>query len=468
MECLVRFMGSNDEIKVIKKSNVYLGQALISGLYDEILASLLELDARLGLFAETFVVPFLMPFELECDDDEFKEYILKIANIYRKRIVLEQAYDLYVRLGPLLDGVMILPAYFPLSRLNLAWKARDCFLSNLFRHFDKEDLVNRLNGIYLRYVTELFNARVHDDYIRLKPPKVRDAFMSFMTSFKLALQSGVHKFTRGILRPKNDECKPPSFVTKPWLFMNIKEGVLAFSCPQPKDLVGGTCKAPTSLSESLICEGSQGKFVVKDYYRITMVKWIPAALASKIYGIRYRFSAKSRLAAEAKYFPLLRRLVLTPSILRICVDYRQAYMMREYVEGEPLNNIDDPRVWMDSGRILAEIHKNRLFLGDPNPGNFVIDKHNNFWLVDTEQVRRLGESRKKMEAWDILVFLFYSTFLNVDLKLVKKALEGYASNQVKEWKYIRREALRPQVWASLGVAVPNLLKAQRIIREVDF
>ncbi len=464
MKCILEFP-TGHEIKVTKNSNVVMKQKFNISLTNEIPINILELDSRVSLFAEYFSAPLLLPFKLRCDSEQLKAHVMKIANAYRKRTVLEQAYDLYVRLGPLLETVKILPTYFPLSRLNLVWKINACFLLNLINENNKEELINKLNKTYSEYLSKTLNARIEKGYVKLKPPTIKENFISFMTSFKLALQTSLHKFATNLLRLKGDECEPPDFIKRPWIFIKVPEGQLKFSCPQPKAVVGGSCRALSSLSESLICNSKNGNVVVKDYYRITTVKWIPATLASNIYGIKYRFGAKSRLSAEVKYFPILRHIISTPSILKICIDYRQAYTIREYIEGDPLNKIKDPKVWREVGRKLAKIHKSGFFLGDPNPGNFVFDHEGNFWLIDAEQVRRLTDP-SKMKAWDVIVFLFYSTFLDIDERLVKEALRGYASD-TNDWREIRREAMSPQVWASLGVAVPNLLKTQKLIKEVN-
>ena len=464
MDCTIKFP-TGREIVVTKDSNIIKKQRFNINIAEGIPLNILELDTKMSLFAEYFSAPLLLPFKLKCDDEYLKMYIVEITNTYRKRAVLEQAYDLYIRLGPLLDVVKILPAYFPLSRLGLIWGANACFLSSLIERFNKEILIDELNNMYLEHLSKLFSIKIEKGYIKLKPPSIRENFISFMTSFKLALQTGLHKFTINLLRSRSNKCDPPDFIKKPWIFIKVPEGKLKFSCPQPKEMIGGTCRALSSLSESLVCNSKNNKVVVKDYYRITTVKWIPATLASNIYGIKYRFGAKSRLSAEVKYFPILRHAVSTPSILKICIDYRQAYTIREYIEGYPLNKIKDPKIWKEAGKKLAEIHKNGFFLGDPNPGNFVFDHKGNFWLIDAEQVRILNEPNK-MKAWDIIVFLFYSTFLDIDEKLVEEALRGYANN-INSWKEIKKEAMKPQVWASLGVAVPNLLKTQMLIKKVN-
>jgi len=349
-------------------------------------------------------------------------------------------------------------AYFPISRLSLTWGAIGCLR---LEELSERELVESLNTSYRKYVNDLFQASTEKGVVKLRPPRVRESFMSFMTSFKLSLQSGVQRIAFRLTRRR---CEPPELVRSPWRLIKLNEGEVRFSCPPPRTLVGNNCKSPNPLSESLICEGREGKVAVKDYYRLTTVKWIPATLASNIFGVKYRLGAKSRLAAEVKYFPLLRRVVRTPKVLKVCVDYGQAFMVREYAEGEPLVNLRDPSAWEEVGRILARLHREGISLGDPNPGNFVAGE--DMWIVDAEQAREITDVTGKLEAWDILVFLVYSLFLGVPKELLRNSLEGYAGLNRETWQRVKRRALSAQVWASLGLVAPDLYTAQRLIRDV--
>jgi tRNA A-37 threonylcarbamoyl transferase component Bud32 len=455
--CKVTLAGSL-EVKVVRKGSL---PKIISSL-DEVPISLLELDSKLSLFAENLIGLFLLPYELKCNDESFKEHLNEVINGYRERVVLEQAYDLYARLGPLLEMVHVRASYFPISRISLLWKSLGCLFRSAFSR--ERELLERLDELYIEYAKRLFKAETINGgrALRLRPPRIREMFTSFMASFKLSLQSGIRNIAFKL--PKRS-CEPPEVVRTPWLLLSVEEGELAFSCPPPKALIGGSCKAPSVLSESLVCEGKGIKVAVKDYYRLTMVKWIPATLASQLFGVKYRLGAKSRMAAEVKYLPLLRTIIRTPKILKICADYGQAYIVREYIEGTPLNKVEDESVWEGAGEALAEIHQKGFYLGDPNPGNFVVDDDLAIWLVDAEQARANVRNPRRHEAWDVLVFLVYSLFLDINRRLLRVAMRSYAESRGDLWGEVKKYALRPQVWASLGAVAPSLFVAQKIIKE---
>ncbi len=427
------------------------------GKLEKIPVSALELDAKLSLLAETIIGPFLLPYSIECNDENLMKHLKEIIDDYRRRVVLEQAYDLYARLGPLLDIVYIAPAYFPVSRLSLIWRSVGC---KVIKYFNS-NIIKTLNEEYRSYLKEMFDF-AKDDMVKLKPLRVREMFTSFMTSFKLSLQAGIHKVVYSLSKRT---CDVPEIVEHPWNLINSEEGKISFSCPSPRELVKGECRSPTPLSESLICESNGNKVAVKDYYRLTTIKWIPATMASQLFGVKYRLGAKSRMAAEVKYLPALRDVINTPKIFRICSDYGQAYIVREYVDGTSLIKVKNEEIWENVGEKLAEIHNKGYVLGDTNPGNFVIDQEKQVWVIDAEQARRSLKSPRLLEAWDILVFLVYSLFLGIRKELLEKFIVRYSEVKGKDWESIKKISLRPQVWISLGAVAPNLLVAQKIIKE---
>ena len=191
------------------------------------------------------------------------------------------------------------------------------------------------------------------------------------------------------------------------------------------------------------------------------VKWLPAAALGRGY-VSYRVSPKSRMAAEYRYLRLLRPIARTPRILEVCADYTTSVMVREYVEGTPTLSSRDPGDWGAAGRLLARIHRAGYAVGDPNPGNFIVDDVG-ARLIDAEQARPLDD---RAAAWDLAVFAAYARFMGAPRDLVRAALEAYREEARGLWGRVSRLAASPRLWVHLSVTPRVALELQQLFREL--
>ena len=450
MVCRIELPGGY-EVRVLE------GQALPSaeGGSLRVGVALLEADARYGLLGESIAGALLPPLRVECSNG-LEGRIRRAIQDYRSRIVVEQAYDLYMRMGPAAGVVVVDPVYFPLSRMTLLERLHSCIYEASL-----EEGLDRLRLEYGKLASGLGEAVNRG--VKLRLPTLRDSVRSLITSMKQWIQSGLYRIPSPVnIPPWRGRCGEWAPPVEPWRLISSPEGTVRLSCGKPEEVfdVKG-CSAPSPISSTMICEGPEGRVAVKDYYR-RGVKWVPVHIAGRGY-VKYRLSAKARLAAEMIYLPRLREIAGTPRILGVCLDFRQALMARSYVEGEPLLGLrgeEDP--WRSLGATLARIHESGYTLGDTNPGNFVYNGRG-VALIDAEQARGYSV---RAAAWDLIVLLVTGSFFGVPRELLKAAIEEYSSARPRgEWERVQAEALKPRAWLSLGIVPKNLYDTRRILRE---
>ena len=418
-------------------------------------AGLLDADARYGVAGEVFAGVLLVPARLECPEGLRGRVEGSIA-AYRSRVVVEQAYDLYARMGPLAGVASVDPAYFPLSRMNLLWRLHGRVYAE---YLEGERALEELRGLYGGYALDL-GSPIEEGRVKLRAPRLRESFKSVVIAVRRAFESGLYR-VQVAQPPWRGEVAQPRVVEEPWSLIEPPEGSISLSCTPPPEELGGDCRPAGILYSVLLCDVGGRQVAVKDYYRAA-IKWVPAGVASRVFNIKYRLTPKARMASEAYYLPRLREYVGTPRVLRLCSDYRQAYMIREYVEGEPLSSSRSVEDWRLVGEALAAIHEGGYALGDPNPGNFLL-RGGRPWLLDAEQARRYT---RRAAAWDLVVALVYSRVTGVGDELLKAFVEAYASSRPRnEWGEVKRLALSPLLWLSLGVVAVDLAAVRRAIRD---
>lgn len=449
MACRIELSGEY-EVRVLE------GQALPSaeGGSLRVGIALLEADARYGLLGESIAGALLPPLRIECNGD-LEERVHRAIQDYRSRVVVEQAYDLYTRMGPAAGVVVVDPVYFPLSRMALLRRLHSCIYEASLEE-GLEGLRSEYSGLASR-LGDIVNRGV-----KLRLPTLRDSVRSLITSMRQWIQSGLYRIPSPVnIPPWRGRCGEWTPPVEPWRLIGAPEGVVRLSCGGPEEAFDvGECSAPSPISSTMICEGPEGRVAVKDYYR-RGVKWIPVHIAGRGY-VKYRLTAKARLAAEMIYLPRLRGIAGTPRILGVCLDFRQALMARSYVEGEPLLGLREEEPWRSLGTLLAKIHESSYTLGDTNPGNFVYNG-NSVALIDAEQARSYNV---RAAAWDLIVLLVTGSFFGVPRELLKAAIEEYSGARPRnEWERVQAEALRPRVWLSLGIVPKNLYDTRRILKE---
>jgi tRNA A-37 threonylcarbamoyl transferase component Bud32 len=439
-----RVVGEGFELVVIKSN---LWRARTSGGALEVTLPLLRLDALASLAGERAASPLLLPYKLEeCSPDMARE-VSVIARSYRRRVVVEQFYDLATRLGPLTSEALVDPLYPAASRLRLLGSGAPCprGLETL-----RDEYAGHAEGLAFR----------EGGLLKLSAPSLRLEFKSIAARIRAVLLGVRPKPLMPRTPWEGARCEPPEIVERPWSLIRLPEGAYEGFCDdEPLKLLGrGECRPSQGLASTYICSEGERKIVVKDYMKMA-VKWLPAAIASSV-AIRYRLGPRSRLAAEYRYLRRLREILPTPGIIGVCSGVARAAMSREYVEGTPVLDSRDPEHWSLAGDGLARVHQAGYVLGDSNPGNLVVDPAGRLWLVDAEQARSFTT---RGAAWDIIVFLAYSGAFGVDRDLLKAFVEGY-SNSWEGARGILELAASPTLWMPLSI-VPQAVAARRVLRE---
>ncbi len=414
-------------------------------------STLLELDADFGFLGEAVAGLLLPRVRVE------GEWLERVVERYRVRVVAEQAADLATRLGRLALEALVDPAFFPLSRMTLYWGVNGCFYRD---SWDPEGLRSEYEGLVEAA------GDMEGSGVRLRPARYREVIQSYASRLRAAA-GGLLARASTILAPgeawPGRSCGPGEPPGDPGGLVRLPEGRVYYSCPGARGLAeailgaGASCRRPSWTASSFVCESPRGRIVVKEYYKM-IVKWLPAALASaRSYG--YILTPKKRMYNEYRYLVELRRIVETPRILAVCGDQARAVMAREYVEGEPVLGSRDPGAWRASGEALARIHSAGYALGDPNPGNFVVSPRG-VAVVDAEQAKRYSERRG---AWDLAVYTVYALLFREPEELVAEGLRAYRSAAPG---LAEREAgiLRdPGFWAPLAVLGPVAAQARGLL-----
>ena len=162
---------------------------------------------------------------------------------------------------------------------------------------------------------------------------------------------------------------------------------------------------------TLTKEGTEQRFVVKQFLDWSNLKWLPLTLWS-VGTTTFSVLGQSRLEKEyainnflqSKGFPV-------PKIFHI--SHKRRLIFEEFIEGEelvkaikrifsPNRTARDVALVKEVGRKVAEAHSLGVSLGDCKPENFMITE-NGVVLLDLEQASRDGN-----RAWDIAEFLYYS------------------------------------------------------------
>jgi hypothetical protein len=153
--------------------------------------------------------------------------------------------------------------------------------------------------------------------------------------------------------------------------------------------------------------------IVKRYPTWISLKWVPLALWT-LGTQNFSVLGRSRIERESATTKLLNRIgIPVPQILYM--SFKDRLLLREYVEGENLNDIlktairrgrlDDREAsaLQQVGGMMAAIHGAGVTLGDCKPENFIITDNDDLFIIDLEQGARGGNA-----AWDVAEFLYIS------------------------------------------------------------
>ncbi|MEB3851570.1 MAG: phosphotransferase [Desulfurococcales archaeon] len=429
-----------------------LWMASVEGSTLRVSLTLLRLDAQASLAGERVAGPLLFPVRLSdgCGGDVGGE-VRSIIEAYRRRVVVEQLYDVYVRMGVLAREALVDPAFPPVSRLWLLRRPHACLAAEAVSG------PGDLRGVYAGLASGV--ARLVDGMLALDPPSVKLEFLAAAARTRAVAASVASRAPLPRL-PWEGDCSLPGWASNPWSLVRLPEGEYRGPCRDPLELLDGAqCRQGGGrFTSSYVCDTPRGRVVLKDYMKMAL-KWIPAAAASSV-AVRYRLGPRSRLAADYHYLRLLRGVLPTPRFLALCSDVARAGAVREYVEGTPVLDSREHTHWRAAGAALGLVHEAGYALGDPNPGNFIVPPGGGRpWLIDAEQAR---EYTRRRGAWDLVVATAYASMFNVEQSLILEMLSAYLDS----WPGARptlEAAQSPALWLPLQV-VPQAARARRLVR----
>ncbi len=179
------------------------------------------------------------------------------------------------------------------------------------------------------------------------------------------------------------------------------------------------------------------RFVVKRFRNWDNLKWFSIrlwALGAK----RFVISGRERLRREYTMCRKLEEMGFpVPRIFH--VDLKSNTLVEEFIEGANLSDLirafsfgeaDEGEVLgllEEAGRLVAEVHRAGVALGDCKPENMIVGREGRLFIVDLEQASEGGDM-----AWDVAEFLYYtghyipSVASAEPFKLMAKAfVEGY-------------------------------------------
>ncbi len=422
----------------------------------EVPLSLLRADAAYSILGETAAGFLLGMYVVEGECPAIGE----IAETYRRRVVVEEFYQLYNWLGSILRDTRVSPLYVPAVR---AWRIRG-HVSSIISSQLSGSVRGELEETYREAAVSL--GLLRDGKVNVKEVRVQGRAES--ESYRRSLEAAwnMYRKTLGqVLGPVVDDEQTHMLIENPGLLVELPEGSLTLEKHTPETLssqITGKdtlCRPSSPLSSSLACRGEDGRAVVKIYGRLA-VKWLPATIASPREA-RYLVTPRARMANEYYWLRRLRKAVATPRIHALAVNPSRM-MLRDYVHGIPAFDSEEKRHWETAGRTLAFLHKLGVALGDPNPGNFIVDEENLEYsaIVDAEQARPYAPVAG---AWDLVVFTVYPLLFGKDKSLVESAVEAY---RLEDPELYRRHAeiLSQGIgWGGVKLLGPIYLQAKRIL-----
>ena len=364
----------------------------------------LEADVKVGVLGEAAASLLLV--EPESVEGE-KGVVGRLAWEYRARVVREELGCLRAVLGRSLVDVKVPPAYAALSR------ARSVGLHYCMFNEALERGIGELDKVYRGVAAKLGLLDSRGSLFGNPGKPSIEAVVS------VAARSAARLVARlaGLLA---SGCRPHQLLVEPWRLVEAPEGRLALGgCRGRGPPIDCSCSRPSIISSSLLCE-CNGRRVVVKRYSSAVYKWILAAPLAARY--RFRLSPHSRASAEYFWLRAVRGAVETPSIVELCVEPFNAYMVRGYIEGTPLSDSSKKDDWIEGGAVLARVHHGGgASVGDANPTNIILGGRGG--IIDMEQAREYTAWRG---AWDITVAASYSAILLLKpSSLVEALIEGY-------------------------------------------
>jgi tRNA A-37 threonylcarbamoyl transferase component Bud32/predicted nucleotidyltransferase len=440
------------------------------------------------------------------------EYLWKMELETKKRIVVEELEDLILEYGELSRGFVIEPEYFALARMRKRAKVypplRYSYVNMLTGALRESNMQRILNG-YVRALDDLAKMGV----LKFQDGKVtlKDAFIDKILSRKTvervvnvvelsqrALRAYIAHGRAGqvdvniVAKELASKIKRELQISlskreledpKNYLFLKTAKGLVSLNekasvVDVARKLRPGARIAVSPLAgvlnEVYLVTAGDEALVAKKFTDWHGVKWFTlnlVTLGTKLFSL----SGKTRLANEYGVSNLLiENNISVPEIIHISLPERLIF--KRYIKGTPVVEIvreafmsdrlpeEKRQIAFDVGRVMANIHKLDIGIGDTKPENFIFGMDKKTYTVDLEQARRMGD-----KAWDIAEFLYYAGHYGIILtggfqEFIDSFVKGY--RETGDGSFLRRAAgLNYAKVFSVWTPVPTIYKILDTLRK---
>jgi len=426
---------------------------------------LLRRDARAAYLGEFVAGRLLNVYEPILNE----RLLLEVELDYKRRVMVEALFELASDYGDFNRHITVPYDYFLFEKLR---KRAQIYPPALYSYVQtytcplgKEN--RRLSVGGFRLAAEALSSRgfitTTTEGVRLFPEKMKgDAFTKVLSVFSLTArgitQYAVHGYAGRVglgvfrrealskLKRMRERPEPPLELEKPRSLLQLTEGrfladasrlnqelaeVAGFNEFEARERTLGEPYATTRVVT--LSSGKREKsFVIKSFSDVRSLKW---ALLGVWAATARRFSMTPLARLEREYgstVALKRSGVNVPSVLAVALEER--IMVKDYVGGPPLSKVIDgllagERGGLESvaayGKLLAEVHRAGLALGDAKASN-VVAASDGLYLTDLEQSIAGGD-----QAWDLAEFLYFTAKLSIKeermMAVADAFLKGYAA-----------------------------------------
>ncbi len=430
---------------------------------------LFEFDVKKGKIGDFIAGRLLTPFSPLVNP----EYLLKMEQIFKKRVIKEEIESLIINYGELSRSIIIKPEYFALIRISKRARTFPPLKNYYSRIFDgnldntelnfimksfhspveelvKKRLLKPHNGRFLipyNFIDNIVSRRNEKKFVNLKELS-KASLYSYLFRSKASLVDLETISKELMYRMRSDFPKAVKKfeIEDPSNYLSLKVSDKEVSLDDRSSLLEILKQisprtefkiAPLggALSEVYIASTKNEKFVAKKFTDWHSFKWF--ALNIVALGVKtFYLSGRTRLENELGINSYLSsKNINVPSIIHVSLPKR--ILIRKFIDGLQLSEIVKENInrenisknakenFNELGEIFARIHKLGVEFGDSKPGNFTIDNDGKIFAVDLEQSKKGGDF-----AWDIAEFLFYSGHYTITPKdglkqLTESFIEGY-------------------------------------------
>jgi TP53 regulating kinase-like protein len=141
--------------------------------------------------------------------------------------------------------------------------------------------------------------------------------------------------------------------------------------------------------------------------------------------------------------------ITTPTIH--AVDLTENTIMMDFIEGVQLKQLVPAisskklrSLCVGFGKILAELHNNNVVHGDPTTSNFIVDSHDDLWVLDFGLAEWNATAEMKGVDLHLVRRVLETTHWDAQDTMLEATLKGYVSTVGNEAEHIlsRMEEIR--------------------------